>query len=70
MYLFIQQIINSRQWLDILLGLSIQCTIIDSHFQLSSLLANEDIRAPHGLQDGKVRSLTNVSLAILLVCRT
>ena len=45
MYKFVQQIINSRQWVDILLGLPIQCTIIDSHSQLSSLLPNEDNRS-------------------------
>ena len=42
MYQFIQQIINSRQWVDILLSLPIQCTTIDSHLQLSSLLPNKD----------------------------
>ena len=42
MYKFVQQIINSKQWVDILLGLLIQCTIVDSHSQLSSLLPNED----------------------------
>ena len=45
MYKFIQQIINSRQGVDILLGLPIQCTIINSHSQLSSLLPNEDDRS-------------------------
>ena len=45
MYKFIQLIINSRQGVDILLGLPIQCTIIDSHSQLSSLLPNEDDRS-------------------------
>ena len=42
MYKFIQLIINSRQWVEILLGLPIQCMIIDSHSQLSILLPNED----------------------------
>ena len=45
MYKFIQQIINSRQGVDILLDLLIQCTIINSHSQLSSLLPNEDDRS-------------------------
>ena len=45
MYKFIQQIINPRQWVDILFGLPIQCTIIDSHSQFSSLLPNEDDRS-------------------------
>ena len=45
MYNFIQKSFNSRQWVDILLGLPIQCTIIDSHSQLSSLLPNEDDRS-------------------------
>ena len=45
MYKFIQQIINSRQGVDILLGLPIQCMIINSHSQLSSLLPNEDDRS-------------------------
>ena len=45
MYQFIQQIINSRQWVDIVLYLSIQCMIIDSHSQLSSLLPNKDDRS-------------------------
>ena len=31
MYKFIQQIINSRQWIDILLCLPIQCMIINNH---------------------------------------
>ena len=42
---FIQQIINSRQGVHILLGLSIQCMIINSHSQISSLLPNEDDRS-------------------------
>ena len=45
MYKFTQQIINSRQCVDILLGLPIQCTIINSHSQFSSLLPNEDDRS-------------------------
>ena len=45
MYKFVQQIINPRQWMDILFGLPIQCTIISSHSQLSSLLPNEDDRS-------------------------
>ena len=45
MYKFVQQIINSRKWVDILLGLPIQCIIIDSHSQLSSLLPDEDDRS-------------------------
>ena len=45
MYKFIQQIINPRQWVYILFGLPIQCTIINSHSQLSSLLPNEDDRS-------------------------
>ena len=44
MYKFIQQIINSRQGVDIPIGLPIQCTISNSHSQLSSLLPNEDDR--------------------------
>ena len=31
MYKFFQQIINSRQWVDILLCLPIQCMIINHH---------------------------------------
>ena len=42
MYQFIQQVINARQGVEILLCLPIQYTIIDSHSQLSSLLPNED----------------------------
>ena len=57
MYKFIQQIINTRQWVDILFGLPIQCTIIDSHSQLSSLLLIKMIGAPHGLQDGLIHPL-------------
>ena len=45
MYKFIQQIINSRQGVDILFGLPIQCMIINSHSQFSSLLPNEDDRS-------------------------
>ena len=45
MYNFIQQIINSRQGVDIFFGLPIQCTIINSHPQLCSLLPNEDDRS-------------------------
>ena len=45
MYKFIQQIINYKQGVDILLGLPIQCMIINSHSQLSSLLPNEDDRS-------------------------
>ena len=45
MYKFVQQIINSRQGVDILLGLPIQCTKINSHSQLSSLLPNQDDRS-------------------------
>ena len=42
MYKFIQQITNSRQWVDILLCLPIQSMIINNYSQLSSLLPNED----------------------------
>ena len=42
MYKFIQQIINPRQWVGIFFGLPIQSTIIDGHYQLSSLFPNED----------------------------
>ena len=45
MYKFIQQVINVRQWVDNLFCLSIQCTIINSHSQLSSLLPEEDDRS-------------------------
>ena len=45
MYKFIQQIINLRQRVNILFGLPIQCIIIGSHSQLSSLLPNEDDRS-------------------------
>ena len=45
MYKFIQQIIISRQGVDILFGLPIQCTTINSHSQLSSLLLNEEDRS-------------------------
>ena len=45
MYKFIQYIINLRQWVGIFFSLPIQCTIISSHSQLSSLLPNEDDRS-------------------------
>ena len=45
MYKFIKEIINSRQGVDILFGLPIQYTIINSHSQLSSLFPNEDDRS-------------------------
>ena len=41
---FVQQIINSRQWVDILFGLPIQCTIINSHSRLSGQLPDKDDR--------------------------
>ena len=42
MYKFIQQVINIRQWVNILFSLPIECTIVNCHSQLSSLLPNED----------------------------
>ena len=42
MYKFIQQVINMRQWVNILFSLPIECMIINCHSQLSSLLPNED----------------------------
>ena len=50
MYKFVQKIVNTRQCVDILLCLPIQCMIIDSYSQLSSLLPNEDNRSM--LQEG------------------
>ena len=57
MYKFIQQIINPRQWVDILLGLLIQCMIINSHSQFSSLLPNEDDRSTPWDTDGLIHPL-------------
>ena len=66
MYKFIQQIINPRQWVDILFGLPIQCTIIDSHSQLSSLLPNEDDRSTPWATDGLIHPLAKYSSTYLL----
>ena len=42
MYQFIQQVINKMQWVNILFSLLVECTIINYHSQLSSLLPNKD----------------------------
>ena len=42
MYQFIQQVINARQWVDIILCLLFQCTIIDCYSYFSCLLPKKD----------------------------
>ena len=42
MYKFIQQIINTRKWVNILFSLLIECTIVNCHSHLFNLLPNED----------------------------
>ena len=44
----VQQVINTKQWIDILLYLSVQPSIVNLHLQLPSLLPKEDDGGPTG----------------------
>ena len=44
----VQQVINERQWKDILLHLSVQCSIVNHHSQFPSLFLNEENGGPIG----------------------
>ena len=42
MYKFIELVINTRKWVNILFSLPIECTIVNCHSHLLNLLPNED----------------------------